>query len=118
MFDFPDTQGRSWKSYFDYIFVDSQKPKFFQEGTTLREVDEETGTLKLGQISIKQGLEKMKVYAGGSSALLCQYVGMSGKVRSLNTSHATGCTAIYCMSCLLVEYTVSCLIVEYTVCRV
>ena len=67
MFDLPQTGGRSWKSYFDYIFVDAQKPRFFQEGTTLREVDEATGSLKLGQIRSGTGLERGKVYAGGES---------------------------------------------------
>lgn len=67
MFDLPQTGGRSWKSYFDYIFVDAQKPRFFQEGTTLREVDEATGSLKLGQIRSGAGLERGKVYAGGRS---------------------------------------------------
>ena len=100
MFDLPQTGGRSWKSYFDYIFVDAQKPRFFQEGTTLREVDEATGSLKLGQIRSGTGLERGKVYAGGksecpsrvsggvthcmlltgSSDLLCRFVSISGKV--------------------------------------
>lgn len=65
MFDLPQTEGRSWKSYFDYVFVDAQKPRFFQEGTTLREVDEASGSLKLGQIRAETGLERGKVYAGG-----------------------------------------------------
>lgn len=35
-----DQKGRrSWTSYFDYIVVDANKPKFFTEGNTLREVD-------------------------------------------------------------------------------
>jgi 5'-nucleotidase len=63
---------RTWKTFFDYIFVDAQKPKFFQEGTTLREVDEATGSLKLGHIQPHKGLEKSKVYAGGSSELLAK----------------------------------------------
>lgn len=31
--------NRDWKSYFDYILVDAQKPLFFAEGTSLKEID-------------------------------------------------------------------------------
>lgn len=31
--------GRDWKTYFDYIVVDAKKPLFFEEGTSLKEVD-------------------------------------------------------------------------------
>ena len=78
MFDLPETGGRSWKSYFDYIFVDAQKPRFFQEGTTLREVDEATGSLKLGQLRAGTGLERGKVYAGGVSVWPCAQVVVTG----------------------------------------
>jgi 5'-nucleotidase len=30
---------RDWKTYFDYILVDAQKPLFFAEGTSLKEID-------------------------------------------------------------------------------
>ena len=33
------TTLRKWTSYFDYIVVDANKPRFFMEGNTLREVD-------------------------------------------------------------------------------
>ena len=29
-----------WKSYFDYLITDANKPLFFTEGSMLREVDE------------------------------------------------------------------------------
>lgn len=32
-------QARPWKSYFDLIVVDTQKPRFFAEGTVLRQVN-------------------------------------------------------------------------------
>jgi len=32
-------QGREWSSYFDYIVIDANKPRFFAEGNTLREID-------------------------------------------------------------------------------
>ncbi len=54
---------RSWKSYFDYIIVDAKKPLFFEEGSMLREVDEETGSLRLGVFS--GALQPGKVYNGG-----------------------------------------------------
>ena len=69
---------RTWKTFFDYIFVDAQKPKFFQEGTTLREVDEATGSLKLGHIQPHKGLEKSKVYAGGMSVVREGVIVMDG----------------------------------------
>ncbi|XP_062570936.1 cytosolic purine 5'-nucleotidase-like isoform X2 [Saccostrea cucullata] len=55
---------RDWTSYFDYIVVDAKKPLFFEEGTILRQVDKETGALKLGAHTgpIKSG----QVYSGGS----------------------------------------------------
>lgn len=31
--------GRTWRSYFDYIVVDARKPLFFEEGTTLKEIN-------------------------------------------------------------------------------
>jgi len=31
--------GRHWRSYFDYIVVDARKPLFFEEGTSLKEID-------------------------------------------------------------------------------
>merc|ERR1712188_213336 len=56
-------QYENWKDYFDYIIVGARKPVFFQEGTTLREVDLETGSLKIGHIhELKSG----HVYNGGS----------------------------------------------------
>ena len=84
MFDVPHTGGRSWKSYFDYIFVDAQKPRFFQEGMTLREVDEATGSLKLGQIRSGTGLERSKVIAGGKSEcpMLCEWGGVTDRLTS------------------------------------
>ena len=31
--------GRHWRTYFDYILVDAQKPLFFAEGTSLKEIN-------------------------------------------------------------------------------
>ncbi len=40
------TNNRDWKSYFDYILVDAQKPLFFAEGTSLKEIDIVSNKLK------------------------------------------------------------------------
>jgi 5'-nucleotidase len=54
---------RDWKSYFHFIIVDAQKPLFFAEGTTLRNIDPKTGSMKLGSYSGK--LQENEVYSGG-----------------------------------------------------
>jgi 5'-nucleotidase len=58
--------GPNWKDYFDIIIVSAQKPNFFGEGTTLREVDEENGLLKLTNVSSRTEFEKGRVYNGGN----------------------------------------------------
>lgn len=57
---------RDWKSYFDFIIVDAQKPLFFAEGTTLRIIDPNTGSMKLGSYSGQ--LQQNEVYSGGEHA--------------------------------------------------
>lgn len=55
--------GRDWLSHFDIVVVDARKPLFFGEGTVFREVNTETGALKIG---IHTGpLRKGSVYSGG-----------------------------------------------------
>ena len=54
---------RDWKSYFNYIVVDAQKPLFFAEGTTLRIIDPISGSMKLGSYSGQ--LQQNEVYSGG-----------------------------------------------------
>jgi 5'-nucleotidase len=46
--------------------VDAKKPRFFSSGTALREVELETGSLKLGSIS---KFESGHVYQGGSKMI-------------------------------------------------
>jgi 5'-nucleotidase len=58
------TIKRDWKSFFDYILVDAQKPLFFAEGTTLRIIDPNTGSMKLG--SYAGQLQQNEVYSGGN----------------------------------------------------
>lgn len=60
-------EKRNWRSYFDYILVDAKKPLFFEEGSMLREVDEEAGSLKLGVFT--GSLQKGRVYSGGQFVL-------------------------------------------------
>jgi len=53
-----------WKDYFDIIITSASKPRFFdEEGTTLREVDEATNTLKILNL---HEFKKGTVYTGGS----------------------------------------------------
>ena len=42
------TIKRDWKSFFDYILVDAQKPLFFAEGTTLRIIDPQYRKYEIG----------------------------------------------------------------------
>uniref|UniRef100_A0A7E4W562 Cytosolic purine 5'-nucleotidase n=1 Tax=Panagrellus redivivus TaxID=6233 RepID=A0A7E4W562_PANRE len=56
--------GDDWPNHFDISVVDAQKPRFFAEGTVFREVNTETGALKIG---IHAGpLRTGAVYSGGS----------------------------------------------------
>lgn len=55
--------GKDWTSYFNITVVNAHKPKWFAEGTVFREVNTETGALKIGIHTgpLKQG----EVYSGG-----------------------------------------------------
>ncbi|CAF1396876.1 unnamed protein product [Rotaria sp. Silwood1] len=58
---------RDWKSHFNYIVVDAQKPLFFAEGTTLRRIDPNTGSMKLGSNAVQ--LQQNEVYSGDDEKL-------------------------------------------------
>jgi 5'-nucleotidase len=58
------SEYKSWLDYFDYIIVDAAKPYFFAQGNTLREVDVQTGRLKISRVEGGGA----KVYSGGSIA--------------------------------------------------
>ncbi len=58
-----NSEDRQWRSYFDYVVVDSRKPLWFAEGTVFRQVNIETGALKIGTHS--GPLRQDQVYAGG-----------------------------------------------------
>ena len=76
--EFPEeTQsGKSWQSYFDYIFVDAQKPRFFGEGSVLRKVDKNTGNIK-----ITGGLPEVEgnVFSGGNFDDLLKKINAKGR---------------------------------------
>eukprot|EP01147_Barroeca_monosierra_P009273 gene9271-1549_t len=67
---------RDWVEYFDLIVVSARKPLFFLDGTVLREVDQSTGRLKLGQYS--GGSHRGRVFSGGSADIICDMLGKRG----------------------------------------
>jgi len=67
----------TWKELFDLILVDAKKPLFFGEGTALRQVDEETGQLRLGSYTGKH--ERGLIYSGGNSEVFSEFIGAEGK---------------------------------------
>jgi len=79
LLDFPSSNGtkKDWTTYFDYIVVDARKPLFFSEGTTLRQIDRETGALKLGMHT--GPILEHRVYSGGSCDVLSKMMGAKGK---------------------------------------
>ncbi|KAM4883660.1 cytosolic purine 5'-nucleotidase-like isoform 4-T5 [Sylvia borin] len=82
LFDFSnedkaDVPQRPWRSYFDLIVVDTRKPLFFAEGTVLRQVDTDTGKLRIGTYT--GPLQHCAVYSGGSSDMVCDLLGVKGK---------------------------------------
>ncbi|CAH0552528.1 unnamed protein product [Brassicogethes aeneus] len=82
LFDFPHgarptDPHRNWKTYFDIIVVDARKPLFFGEGTILRQVDTNTGALRVG---IHTGpFQREHVYSGGSCEVFTKFIGAKGK---------------------------------------
>lgn len=66
-----------WRSYFDLVVVDTRKPLFFAEGTVLRQVDTNTGKLRIGTYT--GDLQHGTVYSGGSSDLICDLLDVRGK---------------------------------------
>ncbi|KAL0480681.1 5'-nucleotidase [Acrasis kona] len=65
----------SWRTYFDIIITNAMKPRFFLEGSSLREVDLEKGTLSLIQPT---KFERGKIYAGGNFRLFKALTGTQG----------------------------------------
>ncbi|XP_017196431.2 5'-nucleotidase domain-containing protein 4 isoform X1 [Oryctolagus cuniculus] len=69
--------ARPWRSYFDLIVVDTQKPRFFAEGTVLRQVNTDSGKLRVGTYTGPH--QHCAVYSGGSSDVVCELLGVRGK---------------------------------------
>lgn len=70
-------EKRDWVTYFDYIVVDARKPLFFGAGTILRQVDRETGALKLGTHTGE--IQKGHIYSGGSVEVFSELMGSYDK---------------------------------------
>ncbi|XP_051542393.1 cytosolic purine 5'-nucleotidase-like [Myxocyprinus asiaticus] len=68
---------KSWRSYFDLVVVDTKKPLFFAGGTVLRQVDTDTGKLRIGTYT--GDLQHGTVYSGGSSDIVCDLLDVRGK---------------------------------------
>ncbi|GIQ81259.1 HAD-superfamily hydrolase, subfamily IG, 5'-nucleotidase, partial [Kipferlia bialata] len=54
--------GQDWRSFFDYVIVNAQKPKWFGDGTPLREV-KHSGRPSVG--SVGKRMLTTKIYQGG-----------------------------------------------------
>ncbi|XP_077593386.1 5'-nucleotidase, cytosolic II, like 1 isoform X2 [Stigmatopora nigra] len=67
----------SWRSFFDLIVVDTKKPLFFAGGTVLRQVDTNTGKLRIGTYT--GALQHGTVYSGGSSEMVSELLNVKGK---------------------------------------
>lgn len=77
LFGVNSSNGRPWKSYFDFILVDARKPLFFEEGTLLRQVDTSTGALKIGTHT--GPFEQGQIYSGGCCDVFTELIGAKGK---------------------------------------
>ncbi|XP_049595036.1 5'-nucleotidase, cytosolic II, like 1 isoform X1 [Syngnathus scovelli] len=67
----------SWRSFFDLIVVDTRKPLFFAGGTVLRQVETNTGRLRIGTYT--GALQHGTVYSGGSSNIVSDLLNVKGK---------------------------------------
>jgi 5'-nucleotidase len=69
--------GKNWTSYWDVVVVDARKPLWFAEGTVFREVNPQSGSLKIG---IHTGpLRRGSIYSGGSCDAFRRLVKCRGK---------------------------------------
>ncbi|KAL3102369.1 hypothetical protein niasHT_029794 [Heterodera trifolii] len=70
--------GPEWRSFFDMIIVDACKPLWFGEGTVFREVNTETGALKIG-VPTNPLKKTGAVYSGGSCEAFRRLLNVRGK---------------------------------------
>uniref|UniRef100_A0A8C7R2E8 5'-nucleotidase, cytosolic II, like 1 n=1 Tax=Oncorhynchus mykiss TaxID=8022 RepID=A0A8C7R2E8_ONCMY len=73
----PGYPKKPWRAFFDLVVVDTRKPLFFAEGTVLRQVDTNTGKLRIGTYT--GDLQHGTVYSGGSSDIVCELLDVKGK---------------------------------------
>lgn len=73
----PGSPKKPWRSFFDLVVVDTRKPLFFADGTVLRQVDTNTGKLRIGTYT--GDLQLGTVYSGGSSDLITDLLDVRGK---------------------------------------
>uniref|UniRef100_A0A673WRF0 5'-nucleotidase, cytosolic II, like 1 n=1 Tax=Salmo trutta TaxID=8032 RepID=A0A673WRF0_SALTR len=73
----PPGAKKQWRAFFDLVVVDTRKPLFFAEGTVLRQVDTNTGKLRIGTYT--GDLQHGTVYSGGSSDIVCDLLDVKGK---------------------------------------
>lgn len=78
LFAVPTAHGRSWQSYFDFIVVDACKPLFFSEGTFLRQLDIETGTVRIG-LESDPTVKASNIYSGGNCDLFTKLINAKGR---------------------------------------
>ncbi|KAM9721973.1 LOW QUALITY PROTEIN: 5'-nucleotidase domain-containing protein 4 [Dama dama] len=71
-----EAAARPWRSYFDLIVVDTQKPHFFAEGTVLRQVNMDTDKLCVGTYT--GPYQHCAVYSGRSLDVVCELLGVQG----------------------------------------
>lgn len=57
-----------WRDFFDIICVDARKPLWFAEGTVFREVNSDTGALRIGMHT--GPLQRGQVYSGGTQLIV------------------------------------------------
>jgi len=74
--DFYDSEYPTWRHFFDIIMVGARKPEWFEEGTTLREVNLDTGLLLMSKEQTKYVYGK--VYNGGSLEKFEKMTGAKG----------------------------------------
>jgi len=74
--DFCDSKHLTWRHFFDIIMVGARKPEWFQDGTTLREVNLDTGLLLMSKEQTQYIYGK--VYNGGSLEKFEKMTGAKG----------------------------------------
>lgn len=77
LFSVKTANGRPWQSFFDFIVVDACKPLFFAGGTLLRQLDPQTGAVKIGFEADPN--HKGNIYSGGNSEVFTKLISAKGR---------------------------------------